>query len=101
RQLFGSFTGVGAQNEIDAKRLQEVGCRPKAIHTVGNLKFDAAVLTGRRTLDVPAMLAQLGVPANAQILVAGSTHDGEEAILGQIYLRLKKQFPDLFLIIVP
>jgi 3-deoxy-D-manno-octulosonic-acid transferase len=101
RQLFGSFTGVGAQNETDAKRLQEVGCRTDAVHVVGNLKFDAAVLSGRRTLDVPAILAQLGVSANAPILVAGSTHDGEEAILGQIYLRLKKKFPDLFLIIVP
>jgi 3-deoxy-D-manno-octulosonic-acid transferase len=101
RRLFGSFTGVGAQNESDAKRLEEVGCRSAAVHVVGNLKFDAAVLTGRRTLDVAAMLAQLGVPPNARILVAGSTHDGEETILGQIYLRLKKQFPDLFLIIVP
>jgi 3-deoxy-D-manno-octulosonic-acid transferase len=101
RQLFGSFTGVGAQNEIDARRLQEVGCRPAAIHNVGSLKFDAARLEGRRTLDVPAMLAQFGVPANAPIIVAGSTHDGEEAILGRLFLNLRQKFPDLFLIIVP
>ncbi|EEF62845.1 3-deoxy-D-manno-octulosonic acid transferase [Pedosphaera parvula] len=101
KQLFGAFTGVGAQNETDAGRLGEVGCRREAIHVVGNLKFDAAVLTGRRTLDVPAMLGQLGVPTDARILVAGSTHDGEELILAEIFLNLKKQFPDLFLILVP
>lgn len=101
RQLFGSFTGVGAQNETDARRLREVGCRPEAIHDVGSLKFDAARLEGRRTLDIPAMLAQLGVPANAPIIVAGSTHDGEEAILGRLFLNLRKRFPDLFLILVP
>jgi 3-deoxy-D-manno-octulosonic-acid transferase len=101
RPLFASFTGVGAQNEEDAVRLREVGCRPEAVHVVGNLKFDAAKLDERRTLDVPAMLRQLGVPADAQILVAGSTHDGEEIFLAQMVKRLRAKFPKLFLILVP
>ncbi|MDB6123128.1 MAG: Three-deoxy-D-manno-octulosonic-acid transferase domain protein [Pedosphaera sp.] len=101
RRLFGSFTGVGAQNENDARRLKEVGCRPEAVHVVGNLKFDAAKLEGRRTLDVSALLAQLGVPTNAPLLVAGSTHAGEEVILAEQFLRLRQKFPDLFLILVP
>ena len=29
RPLFASFTGVGCQNETDAERLREVGCRPE------------------------------------------------------------------------
>ncbi len=57
RPLFASFAGVGAQNEADAARLREVGCRPEAIRVVGNLKFDAARLDERRTLDVPAHAA--------------------------------------------
>ncbi len=101
RPLFASFTGVGAQNEEDAARLREVGCRPEAVRVVGNLKFDAAKLDERRTLDVPAMLRQLGVPADAQILVAGSTHDGEEILLAQMVKRLRAKFPKLFLILVP
>src|SRR5450432_731144 len=60
RPLFASFAGVGAQNEEDAARLREVGCRPEAVRVVGNLKFDAAKVDERRTLDVPAMLRQLG-----------------------------------------
>ncbi len=68
---------------------------------VGNLKFDAAKLDEQRTLDVPAMLRQLGVPADAQILVAGSTHDGEEIILAEMAKRLRAKFPKLFLVLVP
>jgi 3-deoxy-D-manno-octulosonic-acid transferase len=101
RPLFASFTGVGAQNETDAARLREVGCRPEAVRVVGNLKFDAATLDEQRTLDVPAMLRQLGVPADAPVLVAGSTHEGEEIILAEMAKRLRVRFPKLFLVLVP
>ncbi len=101
RPLFASFTCVGAQNETDAARLREIGCRPEAIRVVGNLKFDAAKLDERRPLDVSAMLRQLGVPADAQIFVAGSTHDGEEKILADVARRLRARFPKLFLVLVP
>jgi 3-deoxy-D-manno-octulosonic-acid transferase len=101
RPLFASFAGVGAQNETDAARLREVGCQPEAIRIVGNLKFDAARLDERRTLDVPAMLRQLGVAPDAPILIGGSTHAGEELLLAEIAQRLRVQFPRLFLVLVP
>jgi len=101
RPLFASFAGVGAQTETDAARLRELGFRPEAIRLVGNLKFDASQVAADNKLDVAGILQRLGVPADARILVGGSTHDGEEAVLGQIFRRLKKQFPDLFLIVVP
>ncbi len=101
RPLFAAFAGVGAQNEADAARLRELGCQPEAIHVVGSLKFDAAQLDEHRRLNVPAMLRQLGVPPGARILVAGSTHAGEEALLAEIFQRLQPHFPDLFLVLVP
>lgn len=101
RPLFAAFTGVGAQNETDAAKLRELGCRPEAIHIVGSLKFDAAKLDERRLLDVPGLLRQLGVSENAPVLVCGSTHAGEEAVLADIFLRLRQRFPDLFLVLVP
>jgi 3-deoxy-D-manno-octulosonic-acid transferase len=101
RPLFASFVGVGAQNEADAERLREIGCRPEAIHVVGNLKFDAARLDGSRTLDVPALFRQIGVPPDAPVLVGGSTHAGEEIILVEIAQRLRVLFPKLFLVLVP
>jgi 3-deoxy-D-manno-octulosonic-acid transferase len=101
RPLFASFAGVGCQNEGDAARLRDVGCRPEAVHVVGNLKFDAAKLDERRITDVPALLRQLGVPPDAPVLVGGSTHNGEEAILAEIVQRLRERFPKLFLVLVP
>jgi 3-deoxy-D-manno-octulosonic-acid transferase len=101
RRLFAAFDGVGAQNEADAERLRKLGCRPEAIRVVGNLKFDAARIEERRVLNVAALMAQLGVPADAQLLVAGSTHPGEEAILADIAKRMRTRFPKLFLILVP
>ncbi len=101
RQLFAAFTGVGCQNETDAQRLRELGCRPESICVVGNMKYDSAKLEERRVVDVPGLLRQLGVPDGARLLIGGSTHAGEEAILGEIYQRLRKRFPDLFLIVAP
>ena len=101
RPLFRSFAGVGCQNAEDAVRLRAVGCRERAVQVVGNLKFDAAKFTERSALDVRGMLRQLGVPDDAQILVAGSTHDGEEVLLADICRRLRGKFPKLFLILVP
>jgi 3-deoxy-D-manno-octulosonic-acid transferase len=101
RPLFAGFCGVGCQNEADAARLRQLGCEPDAIHVVGSLKFDAAKIEERRLLDVPRLLAQLGAPAGARVLVGGSTHAGEEAILAQVFSRLRQQFPDVFLVVVP
>ncbi len=101
RPLFASFTGVCAQNEADAERLRQIGCRPDAVRVVGNLKFDAAKLDGPRRLDVPALFRQIGVPPDAPILVGGSTHAGEEVALADMAQRLRILFPGLFLVLVP
>jgi 3-deoxy-D-manno-octulosonic-acid transferase len=101
RPLFAQFTAVGAQNDEDAARLRELGVRPEAIHVVGSMKFDVAKVDTLRMLNVPDLLSRFGVPADAQLLVAGSTHAGEEAILTDIYVRLRQKFPKLFLILVP
>jgi 3-deoxy-D-manno-octulosonic-acid transferase len=101
RRLFAELAGVGAQNEADAARLRQLGCRPEAIRIVGSLKFDAARLDERRLLDVPALLRQAGVKSSALMIVGGSTHAGEELILAEQFLRLRTRFPDLFLVLVP
>jgi 3-deoxy-D-manno-octulosonic-acid transferase len=101
RPLFAAFDGVGAQTEADAKRLREIGCRPEVVRVVGSMKFDAALAPNHRTLNVPALLQQAGAKPGSPVLVCGSTHNGEEALLGEIFLRLRQQIPNLFLVIVP
>ena len=101
RPLFAGLAGVGCQNAEDAARFVELGCRPAAVQVVGNLKYDAAKVDERRLVDVPRLLEQLGAPGNSPLLVAGSTHAGEEAVLAEIFMRLRQRFPDLFLVVVP
>jgi 3-deoxy-D-manno-octulosonic-acid transferase len=101
RPLFAAFQGVGCQNEADAERLRMLGCRPEAIHVVGNLKYDAAKLEERPMIDVPTLLRQLAVLPGAPLLIGGSTHAGEEAILADIFVRLRRRFPNLFLVLAP
>ncbi|MFO1459517.1 MAG: 3-deoxy-D-manno-octulosonic acid transferase [Verrucomicrobiota bacterium] len=101
RELFAGFRGIGVQSEADGRRLVELGAAPDAIHVVGSLKFaDDAPVRGPR-LDVSTLLAQLGVDASAPVLVGGSTHPGEEAILARAAQKLRQRFPNLFLILVP
>lgn len=101
RELFAGFAGVGVQSPEDAERVRNLGCRPDAVHVMGNMKFDSAKLNEQRLLDVPAMLRQLGVCEKAKLFVCGSTHNGEEEILAQCFKRLKQSFPELFLVLVP
>ncbi len=101
RPLFASFAGVGCQNEEDAARLRAVGCRPEAVRVVGNLKLTRQNWTNAGRLTCRRCLRQLGVPPDAPILVGGSTHDGEEAVLAEIAQRLRARFPKLFLVLVP
>lgn len=101
RPLFRSLAGVGAQNEADAARLVELGCRPEVVRVVGSLKFDAVTLEERRLVDVTAIFRQLGIEDDAPVLIGGSTHAGEEAILYKLAKALRARFPKLFLVLVP
>jgi 3-deoxy-D-manno-octulosonic-acid transferase len=101
RPLFEKFRAAGCQEAGDAERLIRLGFPPDATRVVGNLKFDAAQPDARPGLDVPALLRQIGVNNNAKILVAGSTHAGEEAILAEMLPRLRSVCPELFLVLVP
>lgn len=102
RNLFAGFTGVGTQSEADARRLRDLGCRDEALQVVGSMKFDSPpAAAAHQRLNVRTLLANLGIAPEAPILLGGSTHAGEEKLLGQVFLRLKARHPDLFLVLVP
>jgi 3-deoxy-D-manno-octulosonic-acid transferase len=101
RPMFSRFRAVGCQERGDADRLAQLGFPADAVRVVGSLKFDAAQPDSRPGLDARALLRQIGVNNNAKILVAGSTHAGEEAILAGLCQRLRARFPELFLVLVP
>lgn len=101
RDLFRGLAGVTAQNEQDAKRLVALGCRPERVRVVGSLMFEGTRAAEGRVLDVPRLLQQAGMRDGARVLLAGSTHEGEEAILAGVFRRLRARHPDLYLVLVP
>lgn len=101
RDHFRELAAVSTQSESDARRLADLGCQPEALHPVGSLKFESSPASDPRTLDVPRLLAHAGCTHGARILLGASTHDGEETALADIFLRLRKKHPDLYLVLVP
>ena len=101
RPIFAKFRGVGCQSPGEAARLAELGFPAADLRVTGNLKFDAAAPGAPSGPDVPGLLRQIGVNNKARLLVAGSTHAGEESLLAEMLPRLRRRFPDLFLVLVP
>ena len=102
--VLGALRGIAAQGNGDAERLRALGALDASQITVsGNLKFDvvvpeAAVAKGR------ALRAMFG--ASRAVWVAGSTRDGEEAmlldaLLGRRVDPTSASTPDPLLVIVP
>ncbi len=101
RPIFRIFTWVFAQTETDTRKFPPLGVEPPAVRLVGSLKFDTAVPTKPLELDARAMLLSKGFAAERPILVAGSTHEGEEEVIIRVFHELKRQFPSLFLVLAP
>jgi len=99
QRLFGSFAHLAMQTAQDAENLQMLGVAKERFSVLGNLKYDAA-LPGVDQENVVDRAA-LHIPSDAVVLVAGSTHPGEEEILFRVFARLRSDFPDLFLVLAP
>jgi 3-deoxy-D-manno-octulosonic-acid transferase len=88
------------QEKEDVARWKSLGVPNDRIRVVGSIKFDPA--EAESNPEIPqTVLRTLGVDLHRPILLAGSTHQGEEEILGRIFLALRRDFQDLFLIIAP
>ena len=88
------------QTEEDRTRIIEIGGEPQKTRVVGNLKFDQTSPNFTRE-STGKMAKALGLHGKEKILIAGSTHSGEEEILIDLYKELKKTDPYLILILAP
>ena len=100
RPYFQQLDLLCVQETADVGRWASLGAVSDRIHPVGSIKFDPEN-TAPRPESPRAALRDLGVDFDRPILLAGSTHPGEEEIMARIFLELRRQFPDLFLIIAP
>jgi 3-deoxy-D-manno-octulosonic-acid transferase len=100
RPVFRKLTGIGVPSAEDGLRWAGLGVASGRIIRTGSIKFDQPIP------DVPEayrrkMRRSLNIAPGRSILVAGSTHEGEEAVLKDAFLRLKETCPGLCLISAP
>lgn len=81
------------QNAVDAERITKLGADKNKVGVMGNFKFDMQ-------LDQSTNLDWLE-GAHRDILLAASTHKGEEELILEAYSRIKKSNRHLRLIIAP
>jgi 3-deoxy-D-manno-octulosonic-acid transferase len=93
KTVFNNVTLFCMQSEQDALRLQDIGADPAKMLVTGNLKFDQKIqpITGNSSL----------LPQKRKVIVAGSTHRGEESVLIDAFARLRQKYPELLLILAP
>ena len=83
------------QGEAHAARALDIGAPSERVRTTGNLKFDSLSHAG-----VSERLRHL-IPAGGPLWVAGSTVEGEEAVVLAAFARLREEVPDLRLLLAP
>lgn len=97
---FRCLDEVCVQEPEDVRRWVALGIQRERIHHVGSIKYDPADV--RLNPDLPLeVLRSFGIDRDTPILFGGSTHAGEEQILGEIFQRLRIDFPTFTLIIAP
>ncbi|KAE8437739.1 lipid IV(A) 3-deoxy-D-manno-octulosonic acid transferase [Vreelandella piezotolerans] len=92
-----NVTWLAAKSPEDAERFQALGCAAESISVVGSLKFEQAL--PERALEESERL--LHAWGQRPVWVAGSTRDGEEALLLTAHRQLLERFPDALLVLVP
>jgi 3-deoxy-D-manno-octulosonic-acid transferase len=98
--IFRLLDLICVQEANDVNRWTALGVVRERIRCTGSIKFDPRHVTVDLA-SAESVLRLCKVDNQRPILLAGSTHPGEEEILGKVFVELRKQFPDLFLIIAP
>ena len=99
--IFRLLDGISVQEPADIETWQSLGADAAQIHLTGNIKFDQPARREDRASEFRLLLNRLSVPLDAPVLLGGSTFPGEEGMLARICMRLRAEFPNLFLIVVP
>ena len=94
RRVLGCFNALGMQTSEDAARIVALGAAEKKVSVVGSLKFAPP----RATASVENLAAAL---SGKLLMVAGSTHHGEEEELLEALLLIRIKFPTLVMVLAP
>ncbi len=91
KQVFANYTEILTQSEEDRQKYMAIGASADKTFAMGNLKFDVKKVEA----DI-----QIGKGQN-RIIIAGSTHKGEDEIVLDAFVKLKQEFSDIKLLLAP
>ena len=99
RAMLRQLDTVACQSRADGERFLALGLPPSALHVTGSIKFDleldaslrAAAAGLRRELDADSRT----------VLVAASTHPGEDEQILQAFARIRQETDHCLLVLVP
>lgn len=89
---------IAAQTQDDANRFIAIGANDESVKVLGNIKFDVEVSS--ETIEQGLQL-KAGLLGGRFVWLIASTHKDEEAIFLEIYKNIKREIPELLLVIVP
>ncbi|OQW30820.1 MAG: hypothetical protein A4E19_08705 [Nitrospira sp. SG-bin1] len=98
RSVLRTLTLCLMQSERDADRIVALGAEPTGVHVTGNIKFDQPLPDVRSD---GMSRRSFGVDEHEQLILAGSTHPGEEELLAAAYRQIVKTHPSTVLMVAP
>ncbi len=100
KPLLNAFGTICVQSQEDADRFITIGARTESVRVTGNFKFDQPV-PAMRSQEEETLRRTFSLQAGDRVIVAGSTHPGEEGPLLEGVARLTEFWPELKLVIAP
>lgn len=100
RHALQQFSSLCMQTEVDRERIIAIGAVPERTFVAGNLKYDIPfhpVPDEEKT----GLRRQYSIPSTLTVMVAASTHPGEEELILAAYRELLTTCDQLFLVLVP
>ena len=100
RPVTSRLSAVGLQEPEHAALWELLGLAPERLHVTGSVKYDPDAAHGEAR-DFRPLLKEFGFLPDDPVLLAGSTHSGEEEILAEALLAIRREFPGARLLIAP
>ena len=100
REMIGTVKCFAMQSSIDADYIMRLGAPRELVTVTGNTKFDQAY-TSVSAEERAALIEELGLSGASRIMIAGSTHRGEEELVLAAFKAVREQDPGVRLIIAP
>jgi len=94
------FSALAMQSAKDLDYAIRIGGPKNKTLNTGNMKFDMPCFTPTSS-ELAAMRNKLLIPTEARVICFGSTHQGEDEYARDTFLKLREEYPSLFLILAP